>query len=89
MRIEKDRIIENDSETIITVACGGNSHWMCRRHFYCLTEHDTLRAYHDRLFQPIHAEAAANLVGDTSLGDNRTLSPLQPGRAPGPSDAGT
>lgn len=47
---------------------------------YRLTEHDTLHAYYDRLFQPIPVEDAAHLVGDTNVGDNGTLDALRPER---------
>jgi hypothetical protein len=45
---------------------------------YRLNRADTLHAYYDRLYQPIAVEDAVHLVGQSSIGDNGTVSPELP-----------
>jgi hypothetical protein len=45
---------------------------------YRLSATDTVHAFYDRLFQPIAVEDAVHLVGNSSIGDNGTLSALLP-----------
>jgi outer membrane receptor protein involved in Fe transport len=47
---------------------------------YRLNSRDTAHAYYNRLFQPVAAEDVKTLVGQSTIGDNSILTPIQPER---------